>query len=476
MIFRGLREGVFAAVLLAAALARVIAQPEADIAWLLTLGEKWLDGARLYTDIIETNPPGAVLLYMPAVLLSRASGIAPEIFVLLLTVLGSGASLWLAWRIVNPPSQAWPAAAFALGLLLILPARVFGQRDHAALIFMLPLLSCYSARADAKPVSGFHAFVAGLGGGIALCLRPHYALALGPALAFAGWRGGRRALITIENATLAVTCLAYGLLVWFAFPAYPRDMLPLVASVYAPAHRPWSQLLGNPSMLLGLVSLAGVMACSRRYSAPLVVALLAGLGGLAAMLLQGKGWPYHGYFALALLLFALGCACDGSPRRLAGLALLGVLFAFSYFWLGVGRDTSAVADAVARIAPPRPKLITISPDIALGQPLTREVGGSWVGSRCSLWISAGVEALLPHRPSQRDMLLTLEARERQMLANDIQRGRPDVVLIEQGDWHRWAFKDAAIAKALGSYRMTRSVSGVEIWLRTDVGVRGRAAP
>jgi hypothetical protein len=475
MTFRPLREGVFAAVFLAAAVARAIAHPEADIAWLLTLGEKWLDGARLYTDIIETNPPGAILLYMPAVLLARAIGLAPEIFVVLLTTLGAGVSLWLAWRIVNPPPQAWPAAALALGLLLILPDRVFGQRDHAALIFLLPVLACYSARADRKPVSAFHAMVAGLGGGIALCLRPHYALALGAALAFTGWRGGGRALITAENATLALTGLAYGLLVWFAFPAYLRDVLPLVASVYAPVHRPWSQLLGNPSMLLGLASLAGLAVCSRRYSTPVVICMLAGLGGLAAMLLQGKGWPYHGYFALALLLFALGCACDQRPRRLAGLALFAGLFAFSYVWLGVGRDTGAVAGAVAQLAPPRPKLITISPDIGLGEPLTREVGGSWVGSRCSLWISAGVEALLPHNPSQRDRLMSWEAHDRQMLVNDIQRGRPDVVLIEQGDWHRWAFKDAATAKALGPYRKTRTVSGVEIWLRADPGIRGRAA-
>src|SRR5262249_29886902 len=126
-----LRRSVFAGVLLIAAALRFFAPAETDVAWLLTVGEKWLDGARLYVDVVETNPPGAVLLYMPAILLGRATGLAPEIMVALLTFLGAGASVWLAWRIARPGAQAWLAAAFLLALLLILPAYAFGQRDHA---------------------------------------------------------------------------------------------------------------------------------------------------------------------------------------------------------------------------------------------------------------------------------------------------------------------------------------------------------
>jgi hypothetical protein len=57
------------------------------------------------------------------------------------------------------------------------------------------------------------------------------------------------------------------------------------------------------------------------------------------------------------------------------------------------------------------------------------------------------------------------ARERATLAGDIRRAKPDVVLIEQGEWHRWAFADPGIARALAAYRQGPTVAKVEIWLR-----------
>jgi hypothetical protein len=46
-----------------------------DVSWLITVAEKVLDGGRLYVDIIETNPPASILLYLPFVALAR--GFAP---------------------------------------------------------------------------------------------------------------------------------------------------------------------------------------------------------------------------------------------------------------------------------------------------------------------------------------------------------------------------------------------------------------
>jgi hypothetical protein len=266
---------VFASLLLVAVAARLFAPAGTDVAWLLTVGEKWLDGARLYTDIVETNPPGAVLLYMPAILLGRATGMAPEIMVALLAFLGAGASLWLTWRIAQPPRQAWPAAAFLLGLLLILPAYAFGQRDHAALLLLLPALACYATRADGREVSAGAAIAAGICAGLALCLRPHYALALAAPLLFAIWRRGWRTAISFENTAMLATCLAYGVLVWSAFPAYVMDVMPQVAALYMPVRRPWGALLINPSLLVGAAALAGIWACCRACPTPVTISVLA---------------------------------------------------------------------------------------------------------------------------------------------------------------------------------------------------------
>jgi len=60
-----------------------------DVSWEITLSEKILDGQRLYTDLIELNPPASTFLYLPAVALARALGLAPEIVVDALVLIGA---------------------------------------------------------------------------------------------------------------------------------------------------------------------------------------------------------------------------------------------------------------------------------------------------------------------------------------------------------------------------------------------------
>ena len=49
-----------------------------DTSWIITLCERMLAGDRLYVDLIETNPPFTLWLYMPAVYLANLLGVAPE--------------------------------------------------------------------------------------------------------------------------------------------------------------------------------------------------------------------------------------------------------------------------------------------------------------------------------------------------------------------------------------------------------------
>src|SRR5689334_3572370 len=48
-----------------------------DVSWLLVAAGRLIDGGRWGTDILETNTPGAVLLYLPAALAARGLPIAP---------------------------------------------------------------------------------------------------------------------------------------------------------------------------------------------------------------------------------------------------------------------------------------------------------------------------------------------------------------------------------------------------------------
>jgi len=46
-----------AALFVAAMAMRHVVAANTDVSWLLIAGERWLDGQRLYSDIVETNPP-----------------------------------------------------------------------------------------------------------------------------------------------------------------------------------------------------------------------------------------------------------------------------------------------------------------------------------------------------------------------------------------------------------------------------------
>jgi len=140
------------AVLFAAAMAmRHVVAANTDVSWLLIAGERWLDGQRLYSDIVETNPPMAVLIYVPGILIARALGMPAEIVLDGLMFAAIAASLAITARILGnsaalAPGQRWPLALLAVMVLTILPVQVFGQREHIAIIALLPALGVLALR------------------------------------------------------------------------------------------------------------------------------------------------------------------------------------------------------------------------------------------------------------------------------------------------------------------------------------------
>jgi hypothetical protein len=100
-------------------------------------------------------------------------------------------------------------------------------------------------------------------------------------------------------------------------------------------------------------------------------------------------------------------------------------------------------------------VIGITSDIAVGHPLTRALGGKWVGRVCSQWITAGAKILKAETsdPVQRARYDELEAYDRNLLIEDIRRAKPDIILVEQisFDWMKWALSDAVLARELDNY-------------------------
>jgi hypothetical protein len=476
------------AVTISAIVLRLLIVTATDVSWLITLSEKILDGTRLYVDLIEVNPPASVLLYLPAVALARLIGVAPEIVVNTLVFFAVGASLWITGRILMRARllddiDGWTLAAFAAFLLLIFPARTFAQREHIAVIVLLPALAVYVARAQsASP--GFAAVVmAGIGIGIALAIKPHFALAIVLTAAAAAYHAKSwRPLFALEHWIAGGIVAIYGASVLIFYPQFIPDVLPLVQTVYVPARLPLFAILTRTPAILWLISIF-LLARQQRgaiFQPRFSVLLMASCGFAFAYAVQGKGWPYHSYPMLALALLALAILPstreEMSPEvaaiknsrmdRYASLAITAGLVCAGFYWMTIAVDFTPLAEIIRRNAV-QPKVVAISSDIGLGHPLVRQVGGKWAQRVGSLWITENAEWLLKTEksPAAIARLERYAALDRAMLIEDIRR-KPDIILLDM-DWEARTRSDPVLSELLKAYGEVGRGEGVIILGRND---------
>jgi hypothetical protein len=474
------------AVTIAAIVLRLLIVTATDVSWLITLSEKVLDGTRLYVDLIELNPPASVLLYLPAVALSRLIGLAPEIVVNMLVFFAVGASLWITGRILTRARlldgvDGWTLAAFAALLLLVFPARTFAQREHIAVIVLLPALATYVARTQGISPGLMAVMMAGIGTGIAVSIKPHFTLAIILAAAAAAYHAKSWQLIFVPEHWIAGGIVAiYGASILVFYPQFISDVLPLVQAVYVPVRLPWPTIFTRMPAILWPISIF-LLAIQQRgviFQPRFFILLMASCGFALAYAVQGKGWPYHSYPMLALVLLALlFCECEErAPKegtiknsgmdRLALLTTAGIAAA-GFYWMTNAVDFTPLAEMVRRNAT-EPKVLVISPDIGLGHPLVRQVGGTWVQRVGSLWITGSAEWLLKTEKSQAAAarLERYVARDRAMLLEDIRREKPDIILLDV-DWQARTRSDPALSELLGAYGEVGREEGVIILGRND---------
>ena len=486
-----------ASIIVTGAVWHVRSYANTDIAWLLTVGEHILDGAVPYRDIIETNPPGSVLLYLPAVLIGRATGIEPQTIVMLLTALACAASLALCCLIVREgrqvPGQACgPLLASVAAILVLLPTGSFGQREHIVLLATLPLLCVVAVRQQAcQHVSLPLSLLSVAGAGIAVAIKPYDALGLiGPALLLGrrtGWRSLAGAWELWLSGVVAASLMAAQLA---EFPSFTHDVLPLLTRVYLPMRQPLSLLVSLSGGSFGIATLLGAMLV--RYRWPPTnrerlpdTAALAAVGFLAAYLVQGKGWPYQAYPAIATALIAIAAVLAGSAMRPSGpreskrttlwvygtgacLLAGGAAVGFDAH-LDIDREAPGLVQAVESLGP-NPRMMSLASDIAVGHPLVRQVGGRWVGTLMASWIDLYIARIAPGVGRAGPLGPDLAFEDR-VMASDIRDRRPDAVLASVPGWTEWIGSEPLVHEALADYRLTGTFGSVMLWTRR-AGLRG----
>lgn len=473
------RWTVVAAILLVAFFIQIPLVLNADLGCLLTLNEKILDGRRLGVDLFELNPPLSVYMYMPAAWLARLTGVAPELVVIILVIVEiSGALLVIdrAAATAKLEDRERTLSTWSLAVLLaILPGAVFGQREHIAVIALTPFVAITALRwRDLDP--GRSVILAGLGAGFAMSIKPFFALVVGlPIILNVVRRRSLRPLLTAETCVAAVVVIGYGGVVVTVFSDYLATYAPMVAEAYLPIRRDLGSLLPLPIVVIGAsIAFLRLLAPEEfRLTGNATPWLAASIGGAASFLIQGKGWSYT---AFALCLFAVAAPLlHARTKTLRPLVVTGGLAAIVLIGLFLSYPAPGFPPLQARIQAlvKNPRLLAITDHTGLGQPLVRQIGGTWVGSSCGAQLLAA-GAMLRETSAQptgveKAKLDGIIDFERRHLLADVRNGRPDIILVDTYllssfpfDWLAWAKTDPELRTELDRYREVADVGRVRI--------------
>jgi len=475
------------AVFMAAIMLRGILPFNVDISWWLIVCERILDGQRLYVDILETNPPMAGSVYMLGVVVARAIGMRPEVVTNGLIFLLIAASLALTWRALLFSSLRERAggafAVWAATVLTIVPMYDFGQREHLALVVLLPAVAVYILRANRERVAPSAMLIAGLCAATTMNIKPYFVFGVGFCiLAAAAQARDWRVLFAPENWIAAALVLIYALGIAVFYPEYFALIYPLVRDVYLLANLPFLVVLQTATaMLWPLTILIALALQSRREKLDTAASvMMAGsLGFAVAFFLQAKGWTYQAYPMAALGLMAAGWVIAAArderttsrPLRAVAMLLVALIFANACLRFSMSIDARLVREQIT-LMEPRPKILVLSASNDIGHPAVRELGGTWVSRQQSLWVREVIRQALRDGKidaATADHLAGYAARERAGLVEDFRKQPPDVLVIDNqnSDWGKWAAADPELSELLKAYVPVKNIDGIEILRRAE---------
>lgn len=379
-----------------------------DIAWLLDASQRWMGGATLYVDVVESNPP---LVFYEMLALTFGL-LTPETY-----MLGTCAVILASFSWVQ--ARAGRTQALAALLAMTIGAWIdFGQRDHIAFLFAVPFLMLDRQRRAGEVAVGLWAFL-GVG------LKPHFVLI--PACALIASAIHERSLAPLFSwraRALAAALVAYAGFVAVFHPAYLQEVVPLGLFVYWAYGQPYFASL-RPLVLtvLGLYAIAKGLGRGGPLQARLCGALA---GALACFYLQGKFWSYHQVPVQCLILLIL-LTVAVSGNRIGKWACASIVTVAGLF--------AAVAQAAgSEKAPPVPgdarSVLFLSAHVWSAYPVSLDRGLRQVSRYPALWTLPGAWSIYddPNRPKAERAHATAVLREtRDNIIRDIQAGKPDYI-------------------------------------------------
>ena len=474
---RGRYFGLLAIVAAIGLIPQFLSRTLPDISFLLYAAGRVLDGAILYVDLIEINPPLIVWLNVPVVAIAREFGISEILVYRVAVTLLLGGTIAACASILRPIERQAPSAipSLRLSLLLIafalfvLPRLDWGEREHLTLALMLPYflvgVARLSMRAAAPATEGAalgfgggtrtKMVLVGLGAALGIAIKPQFVIVwlAREAVVFA-----RTRRVTPDGLVIPIL----GALYLGAVAVFTPQYFDLVRT-HGPAYQTFIQnpllvtaLLGDGAALaLGALLIAVALWRWTGRTELRLILVGATLACYLAAVIQLKGWRYHFLPALALGWILLGVVAVSVRRPLARwterlFASIAGASALTVTIAALGGALAQAADpfdpsydadpSIGQLLPMltehaagRPVMV-LSPNMASGFPLTQYAGTRWVQRYSNLWpVVAAYDSAIkdpsPFRFRTPADASRLEAELRTSVTEDLIRGQPDLILV-----------------------------------------------
>ncbi len=455
-----------------------------DTAWYLVATRKWLEGARLYVDIVEINPPLNFYLTAPAIWLADAAALSETTAQYIVFAALMVASLFWTWSLLRHDERR-PLGQQALILCgiaaaLIVPAMGNAvQREHVMLLFILPWFWAYLVldRPDHGPGGIARAAFASIG----ICLKPHflvYPIAL--TLYLMVRERSFRPILSASNLTIAVTGACYVAAVALIHPEYLTTIVPLGMEVYAAYGLDEIIPSLQPAFVAFFAMIAFLMGWKTRWTGVFGSAVLA---AIAIYLLQGTGFWYQA-MPIHVLIF-MGCvwALAHVPWRsrrglFSSVCLLFLLLisARNGFYNPIGMQF--FSDVVAK-AGPQPRLTIISTSLWTSFPLVLETKTEWNSRYPALWLVPGAVNRLERtdcraEPDVCTRMNDILAMTREAIVSDFAAASPDMLIIHENtsyvedpdfDFRPFLAKDPRFPPLFAQFEKTDQIANFAVYVR-----------
>lgn len=480
------------AILIASCIININLSDSTNVSALIQEGARMLSGEILYTEIPEINPPASVLLYAPAVWLENNHGLKAElamlglmIFLIILSIEISAKVLYENELIKS--QERWIIFSYLVTCLIAWDS--FAEREHIALMLILPILSIVACRLKGNKISTLGTIPFGLMAGVAVCIKPHFAAAILIPQAYVALRNKSFSpILCSENLTLTLVLLIYSLVFITFFGQYFITILPQALEVYIPARTPIQYLILAISPLLltfGFIIILTWKLRPQGISIINTVFLLSSLGFLISHLVQGKVWSYHYYPMAALLLLvafdtvatkAMVSNQDAPDfKRQIGacfLLLASLFFIEILLFKPTPQDSLELVEVIKKNYS-SPRIIAISGDLGIINPLIRRVNGRFASDSGCCLISENVHYILKSSPNmapeKKYLLERWELREREALIRDFVKWNPDILLVDTRtwlvDWGNWIKNDRRLLELVCQYESVASTESVALLFR-----------